>query len=907
MADDDDDLPETPVKRGRKRANLDAGEGTRKKRKPNAKAAAPEKAAGKKKAAAAPKGRPRKAAPQMANLGSLLGTDVVRDAIATAHLAQQPASFGDTVPGRRDKALAQLIASVPTDDKKAAGADKRFLDAAIKDFTGHASVKPAEDGGWLVNGMRSTLKHYQVMGTAFMRRRENASIEPKGGILADEMGLGKTVMMLANIVNGKPAKATKRRATLIVASPALCNQWAQEIDKHTLSDRENRQHGIGWMRNHAGHRLSTSDNIEAMEKADIVLTTYADVRKSYPKAEVPAQLVTAKQKEEWWEGVYNSERGDFHRVDWLRVVLDEAQAIKNHTSNTSLACRALQAKHYWAISGTPIQNTIAEFYPYFNFIREPHAGSHRLFKENFCTPDDPTGAERLGVYLNKFMIRRTHLDTLFNARLLDLPTPSAHTLWLEFNEVERQIYNIVNKRFIEHINNIAKQGDLEKQYNHIWTMILRLRQICSHCLLVQGTICDLLERSDFEKLNGITANEEENSEEGANMLIHLRNVLKNNKGVKSIQGGIQGTVMSEGEYVPMDLLDAEGSEETVGGMHGVSFQFNKYLKSLKKSGHFEAIMQRSTCSGCKQPPEDPQVTSCWHIYCNRCITSLQHLAARRGHDGARCTECGDAYTSVSPCEGLDAIAATDSPSESAGADTTPARGKNKKKSEKMEDWIGLKGEVLPSAKTRATKAQIQNWLDEDPGARIIIFSQFLPCLKILGKMCVTEGWSWCRYSGDMSHDSREKALAEFAAGKQIMLASLQAGGLGLNLTCASRVICLDPWWNASVEQQAFCRVFRIGQVRECQLVRFVIRNTIDEAMMAMKERKQMEIDEVMADPENKKRNLSVTEMMGLFGEVSEDSSGRPFIFAEEDAERPEHLRVPNLDGEDEMQRFGDED
>lgn len=69
------------------------------------------------------------------------------------------------------------------------------------------------------------------------------------------------------------------------------------------------------------------------------------------------------------------------------------------------------------------------------------------------------------------MIRRTHLDTLFGCRILDLPRPSEHTMWLEFNDVERQIYEIIKKRFIQRINTIAKQdGMLERQYNHIWSV-----------------------------------------------------------------------------------------------------------------------------------------------------------------------------------------------------------------------------------------------------------------------------------------------------------------------------------------------------------------------------------------------------------------------------------------------------
>jgi len=119
----------------------------------------------------------------------------------------------------------------------------------------------------------------------------------------------------------------------------------------------------------------------------------------------------------------------------------------------------------------------------------------------------------------------------------------------------------------------------------------------------------------------------------------------------------------------------------------------------------------------------------------------------------------------------------------------------------MEDWISLKGEVLPSAKTMATKSQILEWLKKDPDCKIIIFTQFLPMTRILEKICRTEDWSCCKYTGDMSHDSREKAIKDFAKSKQILISTLKSGGLGLNLTCASRVINLDPWWNDSVEQQ----------------------------------------------------------------------------------------------------------
>lgn len=154
--------------------------------------------------------------------------------------------------------------------------------------------------------------------------------------------------------------------------------------------------------------------------------------------------------------------------------------------------------------------------------------------------------------------------------------------------------------------------------------------------------------------------------------------------------------------------------------------------------------------------------------------------------------------------------------------------------------------MLCSAKTRAAKAQILAWLEEEPTQKIIVYSLFIPMIKIMEKVCKTERWGCCKYTGKMSQDARTSSLAEFADNpeKKILLASLMAGGLGLNLTSASRVLILDPWWfvfsrlhsdflshthrNTATEQQAFARVYRIGQDKPTQLTRLVVTNTVRE-------------------------------------------------------------------------------
>ena len=101
---------------------------------------------------------------------------------------------------RKADALKELIASVPIQDKKQVRNDMNTLLQASKDFDGRGACKLAAGGNWLVRGMKTSLKGYQVLGTAFMRRRENDEKEPRGGLMADQMGLGKTLMMLGKCI-----------------------------------------------------------------------------------------------------------------------------------------------------------------------------------------------------------------------------------------------------------------------------------------------------------------------------------------------------------------------------------------------------------------------------------------------------------------------------------------------------------------------------------------------------------------------------------------------------------------------------------------------------------------------------------------------------------------------------------
>lgn len=258
-------------------------------------------------------------------------------------------------------------------------------------------------------------------------------------------------------------------------------------------------------------------------------------------------------------------------------------------------------------------------------------------------------------------------------------------------------------------------------------MLLRLRQLCAHIFLIQGTINDLLKREDFEKLNALSKMQRGTDDEGATQLTHLRYVLQNslNQQHQTVEAGSAsvGTVIAASQTAPnnpiADLAGMANLTDT-GGTHGTRYNFQKYIHHLAQSDDFDAIIDRSMCCACRQPPDDPHITSCYHIYCLRCVQELQHHAARHGRNSAVCSECGSGFSELNPCE----LGPANGGEGAAGSEAEGGANKRKrtKKDSEMGDWIGLKGDVLPSTKTLAAKAQILNWLREDRNTKVIVYT-----------------------------------------------------------------------------------------------------------------------------------------------------------------------------------------
>ena len=151
------------------------------------------------------------------------------------------------------------------------------------------------------------------------------------------------------------------------------------------------------------------------------------------------------------------------------------------------------------------------------------------------------------------------------------------------------------------------------------------------------------------------------------------------------------------------------------------------------------------------------------------------------------------------------------------------------------------------------------------GHRLLIFSQFTAMLRRIAACLDEKHLSYSYLDGQTPAEERLHLVNAFNAGDTpAFLISLKAGGTGLNLTGADMVVHYDPWWNPAVEEQATDRAYRIGQENKVQVLKLIAKDTIEEKIFALQERKKALIDQMIRPGENFLTKLSEEELKSLF-------------------------------------------
>ena len=644
------------------------------------------------------------------------GTSLVsHDVLGEANASHDRPELGISTERDKRKNISALKSSVPKDNRPGVRGEWTRLFKASTSFGPRkvsCSDDPVDEGRWVFKGMKSSLLHHQMLGASFMRKRELGDEAPFGGLLADEMGFGKTVMMIATMVTNQPGPTDSSRSTLIVSSPGIMYQWQRELTK-----RAQPRMFPKLLEYYRDSRIKGDEGyvIDLLEKADVVLTTYGEVMRSYPRTEPPENLQTEAEKRQWWQDNFNQYRGALHKANFFRVVLDEAQVIKNHKARTSISCQALMATHRWAISGTPIQNKVEELYPYFKFLRVKHTGTFDDFRRNFCGKDGSLYMDRLHVYLQQFMLRRTHVDLIFGAAIIKLPKTHQKSIMLNANQLETMVYHAIELRYAAAVNHIARTASDDIIKRMILTMILRLRQMTAHIFLVQNVMEDLFELEDVERLCRLTQHEVSSS--GGNSSREMAAAIE--RMIRAKDEDLEASEDEGPEALGEAVDNAPNQTETFEPQdpQHLSFKFRKFLRTLIDGAKSSEFAKRSICHKCGGPPDAPWVTDCYHVYCRECLLAIAIEAGDRSEEGAQCLECGTRFKESKPCEGVKEL-------HEGIPEPQTASMKRHKQPENPLKWIEMEGHLLQSTKSAAVRLQLEEWLRREPNKKIIVFSQW---------------------------------------------------------------------------------------------------------------------------------------------------------------------------------------
>jgi hypothetical protein len=352
-------------------------------------------------------------------------------------------------------------------------AARKFLpEQQVEQIERRASEIKARVSPDVPSSVTAELRPYQVEGYHFL---SYLSTNRFGGILADDMGLGKTLQALAWLAwlreqsDGSPNGA--KAPSLVVCPKSVMDNWHAEAGRFTPSLRVK-----AWPAAEAG---ALAKNLGS---ADVHVINYNQLR-SLGESLVPTQ--------------------------WLALILDEGQYIKNPSSQTAQIARALRAQHRLVLSGTPIENRLMDLWSLMAFAMPGVLGSRAQFGRLYDAKGDPFARRRLSSRVRPFLLRRTKTQVA-----KELPDRIEEDLFCEIEGEQKALYRAELKRAQQLLLKVKTQKELAAQQFHFLTSLLRLRQICCHPRLVQTD-----SRAESAKVEALLEQLEPIMEEGQKVLV----------------------------------------------------------------------------------------------------------------------------------------------------------------------------------------------------------------------------------------------------------------------------------------------------------------------------------------------------------------------------------------------------
>ncbi|MEE8296628.1 MAG: DEAD/DEAH box helicase, partial [Hyphomicrobium sp.] len=287
------------------------------------------------------------------------------------------------------------------------------------------------------DGFKGTLRPYQIRGWSWLAFLQQWGL---GACLADDMGLGKTVQALALIQRNWAGH--DKRPVLLVCPTSVVNNWDKEAARFTPDLPVLVHHGVG-------RRKAAAFKHQAEEHA-MVISSY---------------------------GLLQRDLEFLQDVNWAGVILDEAQNIKNPETKQARAARALRADYRIALTGTPVENNVADLWSIMEFLNPAFLGTQAKFKRSFFVPiqagGDPDAAARLKRITGPFVLRRLKTD---KSIIADLPDKLEMKVFCPLTKEQASLYAAVVKEAEEAL----AETDGIRRKGVVLATLSKLKQVCNH-------------------------------------------------------------------------------------------------------------------------------------------------------------------------------------------------------------------------------------------------------------------------------------------------------------------------------------------------------------------------------------------------------------------------------------------
>lgn len=671
--------------------------------------------------------------------------------------------------------------------------------------------------------MSINLMKHQRMGLTWLKRMEES--KSNGGILADDMGLGKTIQTIALIV-ANPPKEDHRKTTLIIAPVSLLRQWAAEVESKLKPEFALR---IGIFHGVAKRDLNTA---KKMLDYDIILTSYGTLSSEWKKHFL--EVLAQSQEDKVPNFIPKAGTGGrsytspFFSQDsrFLRIILDEAQNIKNKLAIASRAVASLESTYRFCLSGTPMQNNIDELFPIIRFLRIRPYNSFEKFRSDISIPlkdnnqydsrDREASMRKVRAILKAILLRRTKSTLIDGKPLLTLPEKHVISDYVKMEKEELQFYASLEDQTKRQAEKLLDSKSKSKASN-ILILLLRLRQACIHKYLVEigemkGEQNDSNVHSykpkDFNKLY------ENIKYLDSSIILNIRQISGNKDSEKEL--------LYLGSSAEIDIPKRE----------------NKDTDNM------------FTCPLCLElfSTDDSLFifSKCGHMICQNCVDTFFDTCEVDEDSTGIIAECKDCKTRIRPSDLINYRLFQRIHDEGYNLEDFLALCRRYYGNVRRDDNAKLIKQFITRDNGFSSSVKIEKSIEliklifnTNPGEKIIIFSQFTTLFDLMKLVLDQEQIQYLRYDGSMSVEEKNSTIKAFYQSDcKILLISLRAGNVGLTLTCASHVIIMDPFWNPYVEEQAQDRAHRIGQAREVFVHRILIEGTIESRIMELQQQKK---------------------------------------------------------------------